>query len=461
MKGWRFFAALSLCAGLAFCHGGGARAEGGDPDGVRLEEVLRHVYAHNPTLQASREELKAAQEVYPQALAGWRPTLDAEAGIFATSIDSSNFSSGTGATTKDLTLSAQQALFRGGRTVAETAKAEALIAAARAEARRVEQAVFLDAARAYMDVLRDRAILELRRGNETLLLEELEAARARFKAGDITITDVLRGEGRLARARSETMSAEGKLEASNARFENVTGLSSGQAFYYPEAMPEIPARLEDALGMVEERNLDIIAARHEREAAGHGAEATLRELFPHVFAYASYNRQYDPQPGIIDESETETVGLRATLALYEGGATRSRVRQARHTANQISIEISETANSARANLMTGWAALGAARAEIASRLDEISALKRAREGVREEVFAGTRTVLDLLDADQELLESRTALAMARRDAIVTQFELGETLGLLTPESFGVSEKAFDAEAHLAEISSPIAGAGVD
>lgn len=448
-----------LCGGALLC--GGVRAEGAGPEDVRLEEVLRQVYAHNPILEASREELKAAQEVYPQALAGWRPTVSAEAGIFATSIESGNSSSGTGATTRDMTVSAQQPVFKSGRTTAETAKARALVMAAQAAADRTQQRVFLEVARAYMDVMRDRTILELRRGSEALLTDELAAARARHKAGEITITDVQHGEGRLARARAEALSARSDLDASNARFEELTGFPSNRVFHYPAAISDIPAQLGDALKTAEENNLDLAAARHARDAAGHGADAILRELFPQIFAYASYNRQYDPQPGIIDKSEVETVGLRATLALYEGGATRSRVRQARHTANKLSIGLSETTHRVRAALKENWTALAAAEAAMSVRIDEISALKNAREGVRAETLMGTRTVLDLLDADQELLESRTALAVARHDAIVAQFAVAENLGLLTPARFGVAKEAFDADAHLKKIANPLAGTGAE
>lgn len=477
---------------MALCCGGGALAEGGgdfhgpdsgpgpglyiNPDpgpvagsgevapgegGLRLEEVLLHVHAYNPTLESAREELKAAQEAYPQALSGWRPTLSAEAGIYATDIETTpGGGSGTGATTKEMAINARQPLFRGGRTVAETARAEALIRAARAEYQRTEQKIFLDTARAYLDVMRDRTILELRRGNEALLAEELEAARARHRAGEITVTDVLHGEGRLARARAEALSAQGDLEAANARFEEIIGLSAAQTLHYPALAPEIPPQLAEALDMAGESNLDIVAARHARDAADHGADAALRELFPQVFAYASYNRQYDPQPGLASEVEVETIGLRATMALYEGGTARARVRQARHAANRRAIEIGETADRVRSVLTANWKARDAAEAEIASRLEEIAALQEAREGVRAETLMGTRTVLDLLDADQELLESRTALAVARRDAALARLAVAENLGLLKPGLFGAGD-IFDADAHLEKISGLFTGTDVE
>ncbi|MCC6597998.1 MAG: TolC family outer membrane protein [Alphaproteobacteria bacterium] len=419
-------------------------------NGLHLEQALRHVYEHNPVLQAARAELHAAQELYPQALAGWRPTLNAEAGIFATDIDSNNFSRGTGATTKDLTLSIEQPLFRGGRTTSQTARAKALIMAAQAQTLRTEQKIFLETTIAYLNVMQNRTVLELRRGNEHMLGEELTAARERFKAGAITITDIHHGESRLARARAQTQESMNALEASNAEFEYLTALSPDTTFYYPPNVTDLPQNLGEEIETAMEKNPDILAAKYAHKAAGHNADATLRELFPHIFAYASYNRQYDPQPGIIDEFEVETIGLKATLALYQGGATRSRLRQNRQTANQKYIEISEIKNRVRADITIHHKALKSAQTEITARLEEIEALKQAREGLREETLMGMRTTLDLLDADQELLTARTALAAARRNAAVASFSIAKNAGLLTPDRFGIPDHASAIDTHFEE-----------
>src|SRR5690606_34101650 len=147
----------------------------------------------------------------------------------------------------------------------------------------------------------------------------------------------------------------------------------------------------------------------------HKADAVFRELLPQVSAFASYNKQYDPQPGIVDESETQTVGLKATLALYEGGATRSRIREAESTAIRRRYNIEESRRRIRQEVISHGGTLRPAREETASRKEQITASEGALAGVREEAKGGQRQVLDILDAGQEVIAAKAALAVARRN----------------------------------------------
>lgn len=420
---------LLLCTYLVCTLGPFSSAFAEDaPLPLTLNAALHHVYENNPSLLAARQELEGTRELDPQARAGWRPSLNAEASIYTTDVENSNFNSGDGATTKDLTVNLDQPIFRGGRTFAETAQADSLIQAGEALLRQSEQDMFLKTVNVYTNFLYDSEVLDLRMENEEIMQKELKAAQERRKLGETTVTDVHQAKARHQRAKSETIDARARLEASNAEFVEVTGLTPAN-LDEPETVFDFPALPETMMLMAEEQNPELRIALYEQDAAEHHTDATLRELFPQIAAFASYNKQYDPQPGIVDESETKTIGLRATLALYQGGATRSRIREARHTAKRRTYEIDEVRQKIRREIMSNWRACLAAHAEIESRKAEIDAAKQALDGVREEERLGQRTLLDILDAEQDVLNARITLAKARRDETVTRYALAASLGM--------------------------------
>jgi len=165
----------------------------------------------------------------------------------------------------------------------------------------------------------------------------------------------------------------------------------------------------------------------------------FRELLPQVSAFASFNRQYDPQPGIVDRTGGETIGVRATIALYQGGATRSRERKARYASKRREFEIEETKRSVRREVIENWASYRSALQQTENRKQEIEAAEAALKGVRMELDVGQRTLLDLLDADEEVIEAKVGLSFARRNEIVALFSLANSLGLLTVHSLGIAD----------------------
>ncbi len=394
-----------------------------------LTDILKKVYLTNPTLQAAREELKETQELYPQARAGWLPNIDAEASIYATDVESSNFGRGDGATTKDATLSINQPIWRGGQTFAETARANDLISAGKAYLRQREQDIFLNATILYLDVLQDYELLDLQKNNETILKQELEAAHERKEIGEITNTDVQQTQSRLSRAKSERASAKRNYEITSAEFEEITGLKVPERMLMPYIRFDIPNTVEDMIDLAQKRNPRVHIAYYEQQAAEHNADASFRELLPQVSAFASHNRQYDPQPGIVDRSETDTIGLRATLKLYEGGAARSRASEAKSAAKRQKHLIEETKRNIAQEVRSNWASYIAAQSITENRKQEIEAAEEALKGVRIEAGAGQRTTLDILDADQTVIDAKAELARARRDENVARFSLVKSLGI--------------------------------
>ena len=182
--------------------------------------------------------------------------------------------------------------------------------------------------------------------------------------------------------------------------------------------------------MAEAKNPEILIAQYEYQAAEHGYDSTFRELFPQVSAFASYNEQRDPQPGILDKAKIETVGIRATLSFYDGGATRSKARQAQKEAKRKSYNILDVKRKIRKDMISNLRVYNAAQELTKIYMSEIEASENALNGVREEAKLGQRTILDVLDADEELIDSKISLAQARHDETVTQFSLAATLGIL-------------------------------
>lgn len=404
-----------------------------------LRHVLGQTYERNPSLAAARAELKAVEEKLSQALSGWRPTIAADGSISVTDVEGSNFG-GDGSTPKDVSLSLNQPLFRGGRTVAQTKAARHTIQAQAALVAAQEQDVLLEAATAYMDVLRDSALLELSGNNREVIARQLEATRYRFEVGELTKTDVSQAEARLARSESQKIKTHGDLQASKARMVHITDVTPERLEQPALALP-VPGTLDEALAVAEAQSPLVIAALSGHRAAEEDVDGVFGELLPELEFFGSWNRTYDPSPGVIDEQTTELVGISAHIPLYQAGAVRSRVREAKHRANQRFMEIQDAKRQVRESVVSAWESLQAARAEIEARQAQVEASRTAQEGVHAEAEFGSRTVLDSLDADQEFLDAQVALVTAGRNKIVAEFTLLSKLGALTPEVLGFADRA--------------------
>ena len=396
---------------------------------IDFSTALRHVYESNPSLYAAREELKETKELYPQARAGWLPNISAETSIFTTDIDNSNFGAVDGTTTKDITLGVTQPIFSGGKTFAAVDRSHHLIRAGERILNQVEQDLVLKTAMVYANLLCDTRILKLRQRNEKSLKNELAAAQDKYNFGENTVTDVHQAQVRYQRAMSDTYYATGQKQASEAAFVEIVGhaplsLASFNATFH------FSQDLELMVQIAQRNNPDIDIAQYRHEASKKQIDVVLREMFPQISAFASYNKQYDPQPGLIDRSENKTIGLQATLALYEGGATRSRVRESRYAANRQKYQIEEIKRRIRQEVTSNWRMYQASQAQLASREKEIEAAELALEGVREESRMGQRTVLDILDADQEVTNAGISLAKTHRDNMIAKFQLAASLGIL-------------------------------
>lgn len=435
---------------------------------LTLQEVLRYTYAHNSTIRAQRAELNATHELLPQAQAGWKPVISASAN--ATHADT-DISGGAGSsffvrngvnTSKAFDVTLDQPLYRGGRTKANIDAASYAIAARTRLLEATEQAILFDAATAYMNVLRDQALLDLALNNQDVISKDLQVTQSRFDVGELTKTDVSQANARLARAQSEITRARGNLNTSKSQFIRVTGMEPLLLAQPPDVFGgALPPSAQDAAARAENRSPLVLAAVNAHKAAERDVDSQFGQLLPDVGFVASWNKTYDPGTSGIDDETSKIVGLRASMPLYEAGAVRSRVRQSKEVTNQRYLEVLDTKLAVHQETVAAWEDLQAADSEIQSRTAEAEAARLAREGVRQEADIGTRTTLDALDADQELLNAQSALVTARRDKTVAQFALLSRMGDLTPETLGFANETITADRHLKDIQRKIFDMDVD
>lgn len=399
-------------------------------DEYEFQNILTQTLESNPSLMAAREELAATKERYNQAKAGWLPSLTVETSIFATDIDNSNFGGADGTTTKDLTVSATQPIWQGGRTFAETDRAKNLIKAGEAILRNAEQNMTLQSLSAYSNLLRDQKLSRYRKRNEEILQEEYNATKNRFDLGDVTKTDVELVKTRMLRAQADTHSTMSSYDISISEFEEITNTAPPQTLTPLTDYFNFPETLEEMIAIAEDQNPEMHIMRFEQEAAKNNLKATISELFPQIAAFASYNKQIDPQPGILDDSSTKTIGVRATLALYQGGATRSRIREARHAVKRYDYDLESTKRSIKQNVTSNWRLYRAAKKQSELRQGEINSAQNVLKGLREEAKAGQRALVDILDADEDLIQAQISMVEAQHNETIAKYNLAKELGML-------------------------------
>ena len=443
-----------------------------------LNNILAETYTHNPRLRAARAELRAIRERLPQARAGWLPSITANlsaensdragwlpsitANLSAenSDIDSDPAINTDGSnTSKNLSLSIDQPLYRGGRTIAETKAALNIIRSQAASVVAQEQAILLDAATAYLNVVRDRALLELAINNKNLINKQYEATQQRFEVGKTTKTDVEQAKARLANTQAQIITSEGNLRNSEADYFNVTGLVATD-LDFPVDLFDTPETLDIALDIASKRNPNIVAAQSAQAAAEDDVDGIFAELLPSVSLEASSSRAYDPVYSI-DDQDNNTIGIRASIPLFQAGSVRSRVRQAKHIANQRYMDILDIKRATVQSVTRNFQNLNTARAEIAARSAQAEASRIARDGVNAELRYGSRTVLDALDADQELLDAEVALVTAKTNKIIAEFSLLSVLGLITPDHIGFEAALLDDELTNQDFLSDIFNMDVD
>ena len=405
-----------------------------------LREALVSTYRANPTLTAQRESLKATDAGVAIARSAGRPQVSGTVGVAHDLTRSGRFDNGlskgpflTGG------VDVSYPLFQGGTVKNDIKAAKTRVEAGRATLRAVEGDVFTEAVAAYVDVMRDRATVELNSNNVKVLETNLQATRDRFEIGDLTRTDVAQSEARLSLARSRLTIAEGRRTASEENYRRVIGQRPGE-LQQPPPLPPLPASADEAARIALGNNPDLIAITRQAEAAGYDVRAARGTRLPTVSAVVSgdYARTMDGDTGGLERSGTATsIGVQSRIPLYQGGLPAARIRQAQAFEGQTLEQRVGTERAVVAAARSAFADYQAAMDSIQSNKVAVKANELALEGVRAENSVGTRTILDVLDAEQELLNSQVLLVTARRDAYTAGFQLLNSMGQAKAEDLGL------------------------
>lgn len=434
--------------------------------GQSLEEALAAAYRSNPQLQAERARQRATDEGVARALGGFRPTIvvNGEAGRAVDEFRTRNsFSGATNVTDVNRgprTVQAQmrQPIFDGGQALSDYRRSEALVEQGRARLISAEQAVLQEAARAYIDVARDYKVVVLTRNNIEYLTELREAIRARFAVKDVTNTDVAQAEARLARGLADNQAADGALARSRSAYMRVIGEEVSGTYEMPTSPAQLPEALEAALADVN-NNPELRAARFAEVAARAQIGVARSGLLPDLSVRAAARRQDEADQKHF-ERDTAEVLLQLSVPIYEGGVSAAQTREAKHTASQRLLEAEQASRAATDAVRAAWEALTSSRARIISIQENVTAAELALDSVSEEVKVGARTVLDRLNAQQELLDASVSLLRARRDEFIAGNDLLASIGRMTAENLALEVERYDPVANYADTRGRWFGTGI-
>ena len=410
-----------------------------------LAEALASAYSTNPGLLAQRADLKSVDEGVPVALGNWRPNV-VLSGDIEREFNRNNTRLTEGEkdqirTARNVQLLVTQPLFRGFRTVAEVNQAENNVLSKRAALIGVEQDLLLNAATTFLTVLENQSVLDLNVRNEEVLRRQLEATVDRFRVGEITRTDVSQAEARLAGTTAARLKSQGDLRISKASYVNVIGEAPGKLIT-PEALSDLPKNLEQAKELAGKEHPDIISAKLTSRTAQENVKVKRGELYPTLNMVGTLKRDWESVNNDSQVSSGE-VRLDLTVPLYQKGTVISGLRKARIDAGKSKIDLENTRRTVLENVENAWESLKSTRAQIKSFKAQILAAEIALEGVQREASVGSRTVLDVLDAEQELLDARVSLVGAQRDEVVASFQLKEATGQLTAKNLELPVTLFD------------------
>jgi outer membrane protein len=482
---------LSLISAPALAQGGaqaGAAKPAQPPTGVSdpsagphtLAEARAITYANNPALQAERARLRATDENVPQALAGWRPqiTIAATAGVAGGITRQSEPVPGqvnpftgavTPATTENISekaarddgtaqVTVTQPIYRGGRTRANTNRAENQVMGERANLISQEQTTFINVVNAYVNVIQQQQVLQLNINNEQVLARQLQATNDRFRVGEITRTDVAQAEAALAGATATRQTSEGNLATARSTYQQVIGYLPPGDLAPPQPLALPVKSQQEALTIAAGNNPAVVAALFNDAAAKDAVDVAYSALMPNLSLQGQTFGQINPS---LPRSQTNGYAVTAnlTIPVYQGGSEYSAIRQAKQTQQQTRKLIDDARRTAMQQATQAWETLVAARATAESTRSQIRANRIALEGVEREAIVGSRTTLDVLNAQQALLQSEVNLVQNLASLVTASYSVAQALGRLTARDLNLAVPLYDETAYYSAVRDKWFGTG--
>ena len=421
-----------------------------------IEAALVRAYQNNPQLNAQRAQVRSVDENVPQALSGYRPTakLTASAGYQYTDTNSNQAGFKTEIHGTDpprsVGLTVTQTLYNGQQTANKTRAAESQVSGAREALRVLEQTVLLSAATIYMDYLRDSAIVEVQRSNTRVLEQTLKQTRDRFNVGEVTRTDVAQSEAQLAAGRTQQLTAESNLTTTRSNFRRIIGNEPQGLAPGSPVDRFLPATLPGAVDLGLMENPNVTAAMFGIDVSFLQVKVNEGALLPTVTLQASVQQAYEQQLTVYRSFGASAVA-QLSVPIYNGGSEYSLIRQSKETVAQQRLALDQTRDQTRANIVTAWGQLEAGKAQVASAQSQVTASEIALNGVREEAKAGQRTTLDVLNAQQALVNARVALVTAQHDRVVASYSVLNAIGRLSPQVLKLPTEVYDPSVHYQQV----------
>lgn len=418
---------------------------GGSASAESLNAALARAYRTNPVLKAERARQRATDELVPQALSGWRPVITAQGNIETTTTraDTRAGKVRNDSSSASVSIGLSQPVFRGLKTVNGVKKAEANVESGRQGLLAVEQSVLFECVQAYADVLRDRQIVALRQRNVSFLQEQLRAANERFNVGEITRTDVSQARSSLAQSRALVVQAQASLAISIAAYLKAIGVAP-EKLSQPK-LAKLPKSLAAAQKKAAEINPNILAAAYSQLAAEYDIAVIRGDLLPQISLEANARATDNWGDSSTLNSRSAQVQGVLTVPLYEGGRVYSAVRQAKQIESQRRIEVIIGGRSVREAVAIAWASYVSATQTIAAIRTQVDAARVALDGVQQEYLVGSRTTLDVLNAQSILVSARITLISAQRDQLVASYQILASIGKLTARHLGLPVEIYDVE----------------
>jgi outer membrane protein len=426
-----------------------------------IDAALVRAYQNNPQLNAQRAQVRFTDENVPQALSGYRPkvAVTASAGTQYTDVLTTAGGNqnvlvrgqvhGVNAP-RSAGLTISQTLFNGQQTANKTRAAESQVSAAREGLRVLEQTVLLSAATVYMDYLRDSAIVEVQKSNVRVLEQTLKQTKDRFNVGEVTRTDVAQSEAQLAAGRTQLLTAESTLTTTRANFRRIIG-DEPQALAPGSPVDRfLPPSLAGSIELGLTQNPNVTAAMFGIDVSFLQVKVNEGALFPTVTFQTSVQQSYE-QTLTIQRSFGASAVAQLSVPVYQGGAEYSLIRQSKETLAQQRLNLEQVRDQARANVVTAWGQLTAGKAQVQSAQAQVTASEIALNGVREEAKAGQRTTLDVLNAQQALVNARVALVTAQHDRVVASYSVLNSVGRLSPIVLNLNTNVYDPSVHYHQV----------
>ena len=426
-----------------------------------IEAALVRAYQNNPQLNAQRALVRSTDENVPQALSGYRPKVSVAASAGYQYTDTLTTSGGSPTTIvrtethganppRSAGLTINQTLFNGNQTANKTRVAESQVSGAREALRVLEQTVLLTAATSYMDYLRDSAIVEVQKSNVRVLEQTLKQTRDRFNVGEVTRTDVAQSEAQLAAGKTQELTAESNLVTTKANYRRVIGNEPDNLAPGSPVDRFLPPTLPQAVELSLIENPNVTAAMFGVDVNFLQVKVNEGALLPTVSLQGSVQQAYE-QTLITQRSFGASAVAQLTVPIYQGGAEYSLIRQSKETLAQQRLNLETTRDQTRANTVTAWGQLVAGKAQVSSAQAQVQASEIALNGVREEAKAGQRTTLDVLNAQQALVNARVALVTAQHDRVVASYSVLNSVGRLSPQVLNLQTITYDASVHYQQV----------